>query len=279
MDIPTILGVVGIPVSVALTMAATTKGEFRFLRLCLWVSAAFAVGAHLVALWNKPGPISALEVLIAALVGAVAVGGLAYAIDWVKRKELATLSATSESPPVAEAPSGKTTLYLECAFAPMPHTWPEPDGRVYAFPAGANNRPEEWIGGGLSEYFGKVGSPTSFGEFVKANSYKCELINYGDVPIFNVDLVFRFRYLEAVKQGNSQQGGKLIAEGDYPIQIRKVDPGRSNAFVFYLFHLGTQFINVGFPTSATFLTPASQERVTSKIIQQENAIFLTPRHD
>jgi hypothetical protein len=81
-----IIGVIGIPVAVGLTMAATTPGEFRFVRGCFIVAALLMITSALMlhslgefALW--------IRAAVAAVIGAMALGGLTVAIDWVRNKE------------------------------------------------------------------------------------------------------------------------------------------------------------------------------------------------
>lgn len=84
-----VVGVVGLSLSmgVGVTMAATTTpGEFKLARWCFFITALLmmAAGAMLylvpgLSLWARSG--------LAAVVGAVSLGGLVYALDWVAKKE------------------------------------------------------------------------------------------------------------------------------------------------------------------------------------------------
>jgi uncharacterized membrane protein YhhN len=81
-----IVGVIGIPASVGLTMAATTPGEFQFIRGCFVLSAALATGAIFLSQWNT-GFLSPARLAITAVLGAVVFAGMAIALDWVQKKE------------------------------------------------------------------------------------------------------------------------------------------------------------------------------------------------
>jgi hypothetical protein len=82
-----IVSVIGIPVAVGLTMAATTPGEFRFIRGCFILAAILACGSAL--LFNAPDIPLWARVLVTSLVGGLSLGGLVIAFDWVGKKQAA----------------------------------------------------------------------------------------------------------------------------------------------------------------------------------------------
>lgn len=111
-------------------------------------------------------------------------------------------------------------------------------------------------------------------------SQKCSLYNYGDKTVINVKMSFFMIYKEAVHQnGGGLTSGKTIIEGDWPITIPKIDPGSGNQFVFYLYHIGTQFIEATMPKMA-MCTALGNDREFNVRVDQPTPVrpmFIDPR--
>src|SRR5882757_9954800 len=85
-----VVSVIGIPLALGLTMPASSRGEFRFTRGCFLLSAILMGGSAAMLHSLNEQPLW-LRVSMAAVVGAFALGGLVYALDWVTKKETAVL--------------------------------------------------------------------------------------------------------------------------------------------------------------------------------------------
>jgi hypothetical protein len=107
-----VVSVVGIPATtgVGVTLSANTIGEFKLARSCFYVTAALMMGSgamlysiSTLPLWARSG--------LAALVGAIALGGLVCVLDWVAHKESATFREPDPAPAIAaaDAPHQSTT--------------------------------------------------------------------------------------------------------------------------------------------------------------------------
>lgn len=81
-----IVGVAGVPATLALTMPATTRGEFRFLKGCLLLSGALIIASLFLIEW-KDGSGVEMKMLVNAAIAAVVVGGLTYGMDWLEKKQ------------------------------------------------------------------------------------------------------------------------------------------------------------------------------------------------
>jgi hypothetical protein len=88
-----IIGVIGIPLAVGLTMTATSTNEFRFVRGCFMVS-AFATLCVAVEMHAENEYSLWLRAVIGAIIAAVAVGGLIVALAWVRNKEESSSTTT-----------------------------------------------------------------------------------------------------------------------------------------------------------------------------------------
>ncbi len=88
------LGVIGVPAAIGLTMAATTRGEFLFVRCCFIVAAALTIFS---VVWlTHEMPFGPVKLAVVGAAGAIATIGLAVAWDWVSRKETDALPKQAE---------------------------------------------------------------------------------------------------------------------------------------------------------------------------------------
>lgn len=90
-------GVAAIPATIGLTMAATTRGEFRFVRACFWLSAALAAILYAVTLWLTGRGFTFTRIAISCAAVACILGGLRIALNWTKRRETAAITAPTRS--------------------------------------------------------------------------------------------------------------------------------------------------------------------------------------
>jgi len=169
--------------------------------------------------------------------------------------------------------TSKTSLSISCHYGFMPE---RSHDRIYTlslFPT-----PKEAGGGGFVEHFSLSGEfqwPTKNG--LKMTGYACELMNGGNVSIFNIEMVFDLTFMEVVKsQTGSLQSGKVTLARPYLARVDRIDPGPSSAFNFYIFNQSSQFVEVLLPKAAAFVIAESTERQSSKIIQPEIRLVFEP---
>lgn len=159
-------------------------------------------------------------------------------------------SGASRPFPNQSKPSEEVKLFIQCQRSFLPKL-PPPAGTLYVLRPWA--LPAENGGGGLSEQTttsefawptDKVGLPLS--------TYKCEVTNYGKEPVANVTLAPTLTFRKAIAQGNGQiNSGDVTLSRNWPILIRKIDPGKADSFVFYTVNEYNHFLRVTFPTVAT----------------------------
>jgi hypothetical protein len=167
-------------------------------------------------------------------------------------------------------------MYMECEPAGIP-VFP-PSGKLYAFPANGMPTPQLPLPGGMALMGGTPGAKVT-GDIVRSSN-KCSLYNYGGKPIINVKMSFFMIYKEAVRNNSGGfTSGKTIVEGDWQIIIPKIDPGSGNQFVFYLFHIGAQFIEVIMPKVATCTILGDDHELNARIDQPSPGypMFIDPR--
>jgi hypothetical protein len=88
-----VVGVAGIPATLALTMPATTKREFQFLKGCLLVSGALIIASLFFIDWRDDLTSLHFRAVINAAVAAILAGGLTYGINWLGKKQESFLGA------------------------------------------------------------------------------------------------------------------------------------------------------------------------------------------
>jgi hypothetical protein len=99
-----LIGVAGIPLTLALTMPATSSGEFKFLRSCLVLFAALIIASLFLIEWPVDLSLNT-KAVINALIAAIVVGGVTIAWGWLGKKEEASLPS-QPSPPQEQNPQG-----------------------------------------------------------------------------------------------------------------------------------------------------------------------------
>jgi hypothetical protein len=184
----------------------------------------------------KPPPVHARE-------SSVAVGGN------VSNSTIITGGTPLNAPTVVETP-----FFAECHNGTMPAVAPA-GGRIFGlhvFPIQIANG-----GGGFVEYGGfKPGQEMTWSG-MPMQAYECKITNYGAVAIFNAEIMFKWIFQEAVANKNQVQSGKVTLERDWPCLIPKIDPGVANPFVFYIYNVSDQFVDVILPASISG-TPAGK---------------------
>jgi hypothetical protein len=102
------------------------------------------------------------------------------------------------------------------------------------------------------------------------SGYRCNVINYGVGPVFNIDLALEEEFREIIrdpKQPNTMQSGKTTITRKWPIGIDKVDPGVSNQFTFYIVNGSDDMVLVSLPETVTLETGADNLRQNIRLVR------------
>lgn len=120
-----------------------------------------------------------------------------------------------------KAGSLEATLFVKCEFSSYPTSFPN-NGTIYAVIMWNVN---EW--GGITRLFAPESVEFKILERTKfLPTYRCEVVNYGAVPLFNVAMVLTVNYREAINTGDhSQTSGNAISTNERVLEIDKLDLG------------------------------------------------------
>lgn len=158
---------------------------------------------------------------------------------------------------------GPDSIFIECAHASLPKR-PPPDGKIWLFSPhpdgtsfGVMTYPQDsdivWIPAAI------------------AYAYSCQVFNYGTVPIIDVFMEFPITFREVTVEINENvtrfhQGSIRTSRLDH-INIHKIDPGASNASIFYIYHETDLDLVIFPPKTATFsLIDGKKETRTVPVI-------------
>jgi hypothetical protein len=111
------IGVVSIPATIGLTMAATTPGEFRFVRSCFIVAAALTIASFV---WlTREYPLGWIKITSAGAFGAIVTISLVVALEWVTGKQ-AQVNKSPAQTNASQQPEIVLGISLDCRIAIIP---------------------------------------------------------------------------------------------------------------------------------------------------------------
>ena len=196
--------------------------------------AAIGVVAWLVSRSANPKtPIPALALGVLARLIMLVLGAAVY----VGAQARADIPSPPQSPKDGE--NDRSTLFVKCQPSPYPTSFPN-DGTIHSIIIWKSNER-----GGITRLFAPENAEFTMLEGRKwLETYQCEVVNYGDVPLFNVTMALSVKYLQAVKRShNSQISGELIDTNERVLSIDRIDFGPEHAYHFFIFNLTIQFIH------------------------------------
>ena len=103
--------------------------------------------------------------------------------------------------------------------------------------------------GAFALMFGNAGASTGINIATVGLAYRCELTNYGPEPVTDVKLRIRLVYIGAEKTINGFQGNSDRMEVELLATSPKIDPGRDNAFTFYIWNVSREFVELTFESN------------------------------
>ena len=259
-DIWTLSGLVMALLAIALAMTSVPSPshlEFRISRIC-FVAAAILFLIKLV-LWGAED-LTRTRLIAVAIMGATIAVALAYALQWVSKKEeriAGDSSATAPRPVVLHAKCGQPDI------SPFART--ETGRFIFPFSPLENGR----ITHGLLE-LDKDATLTPEPEKTPSVVMQCSITNYGAVSILNARLTLGIEFRKAVPQGDHGLiGGELVQHVDWPIDVAKIEVGENKPFIFYLWNISPHFAMVRIYDNVSFQRVDENEGRIAKLVQPQ----------
>jgi hypothetical protein len=155
----------------------------------------------------------------------------------------------------ATKPKIGVNLTFECNLGNLPDTCPD-EGQVLSirlsYFSGQGAEPIGFISKGCQpgrhiDWFPDLKFP---------QVYRCEITNYGPDPLIQVGLKFKIEYREtsqADANPSVRRTGNVVHSQDWPVLISKIDPGKGNAAVFYVYNASAYHADVTPPGVVSYI--------------------------
>ena len=136
----------------------------------------------------------------------------------------------------------RVPITSDCHLSPNTVAMPS-SGVLYALLLPIN--PE--VGSGLAKLSGPIGSGTNVATGKNIFVLRCDVINHGRVPIFNVVMTLHIKFMEVVNRSASESSVKFIRE--WPISIPEIGIGTDRKFSFYISNPSEYMVSVTLPAT------------------------------
>jgi hypothetical protein len=160
-------------------------------------------------------------------------------------------------------------LTMESNLADLPNRCPE-DGQIASMRL--FYRPDSGVAepiGFIIKHCQPGVSVEWFADLKFPQIYRCEITNYGPEPLLQVGLKFKIEYQEISPSGESGKtirSGNTIHSGEWPVLLPKIDPGRSNSVVFYVYNQSRYFARVAPPEVASYINLNDGKRQQASLL-------------
>lgn len=156
-------------------------------------------------------------------------------------------------------------LVFECHLADLP-TKVSADGEIATLPLfyspGSGGEPI-----GLAIRHGQPGSDWDWFRDLKfPQVYRCEITNYGTVPLLQVTVKFKIEYRKTLATDTGRSAGNVVHTYDWPVLLSKIDPGSSNAATFYVYNQSRYHARVSPPDTAVYIVLGQNTPRESKLV-------------
>jgi hypothetical protein len=173
-------------------------------------------------------------------------------------------------------------IYAQCRQEILTTTPLPADGKLKVLNLWAI--PEENGGGGLAEMFMTNSAKEIVWpkpkDFPILNGGRCDVINYGTGPVFNIDMALGEEFHEITRdpqQPNTMNAGKITVSRKWNIPIDKIDPGVSNQFTFYIINESDTMVLVSLPETVTLETGADTTRQNIRLVRSTVVMQFWPQ--
>jgi hypothetical protein len=180
----------------------------------------------------------------------------------------AVLLWADEHSKVSELQANALVISLNCEPTSLPIPF-SPEGKLYLLTS--------TVQGGLGVI---TRGPKQDQYPVFQPTYRCSVINYGNVPLFSMKAPFNATSLEVVEDGKSRwHSGQVLASYPHEVEIVEVD-GNGGRFAFYVQNGSDHYVEIEMPEYATFELANGSTRQKIRLrrsgIPEPHTIILEP---
>jgi len=119
---------------------------------------------------------------------------------------------------------------------------------------------------GLSVIHGQPGSDLEwFRDLRFLQVYRCEITNYESAPLLQVSLEFRVEYREVIKDALISKSGDVVYSREYPILLSKINPGKRNAAIFFVYNQTRYLARVIPPEVGSYIALAGKAQRQARL--------------
>jgi hypothetical protein len=238
-DIWTVAGVALALIAMAPTMTSVpspSHWEFRISRIC-FIGAGLLFLAKLT-IWGAQD-LTPIRLGTIAIAGALIASGLAYALEWVNKKE------KSVGGNIAEVQNLDRKISFNCYNSTRPTHFRE-NRSLHIVQIMQPPPPDMPASYGVANTFLAQGTsevkwPDDFPIFVQ----KCVLANYGNTPVFRASVDLFVEWKEAEKTDNGTKAGKTLRSGFAPSPQLDLGVASQNEDYFYVVNTTRHYVIIG----------------------------------
>jgi hypothetical protein len=230
-----------------------------------------AIGVTLGVMTTWPLPI---RVAVCAAFMALAGGGLIWALDYLKVRERLALNPVQATEPKRESPKiaeqRPISVLVECTPSPLPDIVPSAGYLTIVSPHRFGDNLTIPGGGRHGKPGDKWAWPDNWIEKWSTTTLRCQVTNYGDIPIFNVELPITVTFRKITRQPENPKNFEaktVIGAQETVIPATKIDPGKDSPYVFYFHNQGLDLINIEFSKAPTYVMSGETTRREAQLMQ------------
>ena len=127
--------------------------------------------------------------------------------------------------------------------------------------------PNPGVGSGLAKLTGPIGSETKVAMGRNIFVYKCDVVNHGSTPIFNVEMAVHLRFMEVV-DGMANESDKALFVREWSISMPEIGVGKDEKFSFYISNNSKQLVLVTLPATVSYKRSNGNISVTELTLPQ-----------
>jgi hypothetical protein len=120
--------------------------------------------------------------------------------------------------------------------------------------------PNPEVGSGLAKLGGRIGRETKVTAGQNIFAFRCDIINHGHVPMFNVAMTLHLKFMEVVDGSASESTLRFSRE--WPILMPEIGIGTEGKFSFYISNTSKYMVLVTLPAIVRYKGSSGDTELT-----------------